>query len=262
MSQHVALVTGASAGLGEQFATLFAKDGHDVVLVARNEARLEAIAERLRIHKVSVYVVPADLADPAGPQKVFDAVNAKGLEIEYLVNNAGFGSNGAFAELPLEGEADMVEVNCTSLLKLTHLFVQGMRARKHGRILNIASTAAFQPGPFMATYYATKAFVLSFSEALAHELKPHGVTVTCYCPGATATEFAARSGNEKSKLFRRKSGVASAHDVASDAYESMMQGSVVAVHGALNWVLAQSVRLSPRAVVTSIAANLNTPPGE
>jgi short-subunit dehydrogenase len=258
MSRQVALVTGASSGLGEHFATLFAKHGVDVVLVARNAPRLEALAERLRVHQVEAHVVAADLADPGAPQAVFDAVTRKGLEIEFLVNNAGYGSNAAFLDLPLAGEANMVEVNCTALLKLTHLFAQPMRARKHGRVLNIASTAAFQPGPYMATYYATKAFVVSFSEALAHELAESGVTVTCSCPGATATNFAARAGNAQSRLFKRP-GVARAEDVAEAAFEAMMRGEVLAVHGALNLMAMQSVRFSPRAVVRRIAAALNSP---
>jgi short-subunit dehydrogenase len=259
MSRKVALVTGASSGLGEQFATLFAKHGHDVVLVARNAARMEALAERLRVHKVDPYVIAADLAQPNAPQAVFDAVKAKGLEVEFLVNNAGYGSNAPFLNLPMAGEAEMVEVNCTALLKLTHLFAGPMRARKSGRVLNIASTAAFQPGPYMATYYATKAFVASFSEALAVELAPSGVTVTCSCPGATATGFAARSGNEKSRLFKRP-GVAKADQVAEEAFEAMMQGEVMVVHGALNVLAMQSLRVSPRAVVRRITASLNSPP--
>lgn len=246
-------------GLGEALAELLARDGHDVVLVARSEARLEAVAERLRRHGAAAHVVPADLSRPAAPREVFDAVRARGLEVEILVNNAGFGSNGAFLDQPLEGEGDMVEVNCNALLKLSHLFGAGMRARKRGRILNIASTAAFQAGPYMATYFATKAFVLSFSEALADELRPSGVTVTCYCPGATHTEFAARAGNDKAALFKR-GAVATAKDVAGDAYEAMLQGDVVAVHGLFNWLRAQSVRLAPRAVARAVAASLNLPP--
>jgi hypothetical protein len=261
MSRQVALVTGASSGLGEHFATLFAQHGHHVVLVARNAARLEALAERLRVHQVDAWVVPADLARPSAPQEVFDQVRARGLEIEFLVNDAGYGSNAAFLDLPLQGEAEMVEVNVTALLKLTHLFATPMRARGHGRVLNVASTAGFQPGPFMATYYATKAFVLSFSEALSHELEPAGVTVTCSCPGATATGFGARSGNERSRLFRRP-GVAKAAEVAEEAYEAMMRGEVLVVHGALNQVLTQSLRLSPRSVARRIAASLNQPPDE
>ncbi len=258
MSSRVALITGASVGLGEQFAFRFARDGYDLVLVARNAARLEALAERLRLHKVQTHVMPFDLSLATAPQALFDAVTAKGLEVEYLVNNAGFGSNGPFLDLAAEHEAQMVDLNCTALLRLTHLFAKPMRERGVGRVLNVASTAGFQPGPYMATYYATKAFVLSFSEALAYELKDSGVTVTAYCPGATHTEFAKRAGNDKSKLFSMP-GVARAEDVVNDAYESMMNGEVVAVHGFLNWVASEAVRVSPRAVLRAVAASLNKP---
>jgi hypothetical protein len=254
-----ALITGASAGLGEQFAQLFARDGHDVILVARNAARLEAIAERLRVHKVKTYVVPEDLSRPGCAAKVFEKVQALGVDVEFLVNNAGFGSNGPFLDLPLEREVEMVELNCVTLLELCHRFGQAMRARKSGRILNIASTAGFQPGPFMATYYATKAFVVSFSEALAHELKDSGVTVTCHCPGATATEFAKTSGNDKSRLFQRP-GVAKAEHVADHAYRAMLEGEVLSVHGLANWVVFQSLRVSPRAAVRSLVAAVNSAP--
>lgn len=257
--RSVALITGASAGLGEQFAQLFARDGHDVVLVARNAARMEPIAERLRLHKINPIVLAEDLSKPGAAARVYAAVKAKGLEVNFLVNNAGYGSSGPFLDLPLEKEAEMVQLNCSTLLELSHLFGNDMRARKTGRILNIASTAGFQPGPFMATYYATKAFVISFSEALAHELKDSGVTVTCHCPGATATQFAGRAGNDTSRLFKQP-GVARAEDVAAHAYEAMMQGEVLSVHGLLNWVSMQSVRLSPRAVVRSITAALNSKP--
>lgn len=257
MSRKIALITGASAGLGEQFAQLFARDGHDVILVARSAARLQALASKLQQeHSITAHVMPADLVDAAAPQRLFDEVKARGLEVEFLVNNAGFGSNGAFLDLDLAKEVEMVEVNCTALLKLTHLFARPMRERRSGRILNIASTAGFQPGPYMATYYATKAFVVSFTEALAHELHGSGVTVTCHCPGATQTEFASRAGNEKSRLFQRK-GVAKASDVAADAYQAMMKGRVLAVHGVVNWLLMESVRLSPRAAIRSITASLN-----
>jgi hypothetical protein len=257
MSRKVALVTGASAGLGEQFAQLFAKDGHDVILVARSASRLEALASKLeQEHQVKAHVLPGDLGRPEVPQQLFEQVRAKGLEVEFLVNNAGFGSTGPFLEQELAKEVEMVEVNCTALLKLTHLFARPMRERGSGRILNVASTAGFQPGPYMATYFATKAFVVSFSEALAHELKGTGVTVTCHCPGATRTEFAARAGNENSRLFQRP-GVAEAPEVAADAYGAMMKGRVLAVHGMLNWMAMQSLRLSPRAMVRAVTASLN-----
>ncbi|MBL8919611.1 MAG: SDR family oxidoreductase [Myxococcaceae bacterium] len=256
----VALITGASSGLGEQFAHRFARDGHDVILVARNEARLNALAERLRTNAVRTFVMPFDLADPKTPQRLFDAVKEKGLEVDFLVNNAGFGTNGPFLDLDLARELEMVQVNCAALLELCHRFVGPMRARGRGRVLNIASTAGFQPGPFMATYYASKAFVVSFSEALADELKGTGVTVTVSCPGATATGFAKTSGNDKSRLFQRP-GVAKAEDVVHAAYEAMMQGETTVVHGLMNYLAYQSLRLAPRTVARSIAATLNKPPG-
>ena len=255
----VALITGASSGLGEQFAHLFARDGNDVILVARTAARLEPVAERLRHHKITPIVIAEDLCVPGSAARLYEAVKAKGLEVSSLVNNAGYGSMGPFLDLPLEKEVEMVQLNCTTLLELSHRFGHDRRARGDGRILNIASTAGFQPGPYMATYYASKAFVLSFSEALAHELKDSGVTVTCHCPGATATGFSTRSGNESSRLFQRP-GIAKSEDVAAHAYEAMLQGEVLSVHGLLNWVSMQSLRLSPRAVIRSITAALNSRP--
>ena len=236
---------------------LAARHGHDVVVVARSQDRLEALAERIRAEHVEAHVVAADLSMPDAPARIAEAVRQKGLEIEFLLNNAGFGSNGAFLDLPLQGEADMLEVNCSALMKLTHHFARPMRERGHGRILNIASTAAFQPGPYMATYYATKAFVLSFSEALTYELKPSGVTVTCFCPGATATEFSRRSGNEHSRLFQ-KQRPAKAEEVARAGYEAMMRGEDLAVHGVANWIAVAVGRFSPRAAVRAVAAALNS----
>lgn len=256
---QTALITGASAGLGEQFAHRFARDGYDVILVARNEARLNALSERLRIHKVRSFVMPFDLADPSTPQKLFTAVQAMGIEVDVLVNNAGFGTTGPFLDLDVAREKEMVQVNCTALLELCHRFIAPMQARGRGRVLNIASTAGFQAGPFMATYYATKAFVVSFSEGLAHELKGSGVTVTASCPGATETEFAKVAGNDKSLLFQQPGGAAKAKDVVDDAYEAMMQGEVVAVHGLMNFVAWQSLRVAPRALVRALTASLNRP---
>ncbi|NNC19136.1 SDR family oxidoreductase [Corallococcus exiguus] len=257
MSRKVALITGASAGLGVQFAEQFAKDGHDVILVARGVAKLEELARKLeQAHGVKAHVLPTDLGQPSAPEQLFARVQELGLAVDFLVNNAGFGSSGPFLEQDLGREAEMVEVNCAALLKLTHLFARPMRERKQGRILNIASTAGFQPGPYMATYYATKAFVLSFTEALAVELEGTGVTATCHCPGATKTEFAGRAGNAESRLFKRP-GVAEAPEVAGHAYAAMMKGRVVSIHGLLNWLAAFSVRVSPRVVVRSIAAKLN-----
>lgn len=257
MPTPVALVTGASSGLGEQFARLFAKDGHSVVLVARSQGRLEHLAEELeRLHKVKAHVVPVDLTQPGAPELIEAKVRSLDVEVEWLVNNAGFGSNGPFLDLERANEVGMVQVNCTALLDLTHRFGRGMRERKKGRILNIASTAGFQPGPFMATYYATKAFVVSFTEALAHELQGTGVTATCSCPGATQTEFGARSGNGESMLFKQP-GIPSAADVAHHAYDAMMQGEVLSVHGPMNWLGVEALRFAPRRWVRGLAAALN-----
>ena len=253
-----ALITGASAGLGLEYARLFAADKHDLVLVARRKERLDALAAELAAaHGVKVHVVTADLMEPAAPQQIVDAVAALGVEVESLVNNAGFGTNGPFWELDPAKERGMIEVNVTALVALTRAFLPGMVQRKRGRVLNIGSTAGFQPGPYMAGYYASKAFVNSFTEGLAYELRGTGVTATVSCPGATATEFALVAGNEKSKLF--KMGAMTAAEVAADGYRAMMAGRPMVVHGLKNKFSAWSVRLSPRALVTAIAASLNKP---
>jgi uncharacterized protein len=253
----VALITGASAGLGLELAKLFAKDKVDLVLVARRRDKLDALASELsKEHGVKVHVVAADLTDHAAPKAIFDQVTALGVPVDYVVNNAGFGSNGAFVELDAKREVEMVEVNVTALLHLTRLFLPGMVQRKRGRVLNVGSTAGFFPGPFMATYFATKAFVLSFTEALAFELEGTGVTATVLCPGATATEFAQVAGNDKSKLFQ--SGVADAASVARAGYLGMKAGKVIAVPGAMNRLnVFLGPRLAPRGLIRKIAARLN-----
>jgi hypothetical protein len=183
-----ALVTGASAGLGTELAWLLAADGHDVVLVARRRDRLEALATEIRTkHRVEVHVLPEDLAQPGAATRLTRALGERGIAIDVLVNNAGFGGTGAFAERELERELEMIQVNIVALVELTHLLLPAMIAKKSGRVLNIGSTAGFVPGAFMAIYYASKAFVNSFTEALSVELEGTGVTATVSCPGATAT---------------------------------------------------------------------------
>ena len=253
--RKTALITGASVGIGRELAKLFAADGHDLVLVARRKDKLDELAAELTKAGVGATVIPSDLTDPAAPAALVERVRAAGIEVEFLVNNAGFGSNGAFHELDEKRELEMIQVNVTALVQLTRRFLPAMVARKSGRILNVGSTAGFVPGPFMADYYATKAYVISFTEAIAFELKGTGVTATVLCPGATATEFAAVAGNDKSPLF--KSGVADAVSVARHGYRAMMAGRVVAIPGARNKVLIQSLRVSPRAAIRSIAAGLN-----
>jgi short-subunit dehydrogenase len=254
--REVALITGASMGIGKELAEIFAADGRDLVLVARSEDKLQSLGKELEsAHGITAHVVPADLTDPSAPANIFAALESKGIELDYLVNNAGFGATGAFAELSLKRQLDMVQVNVDAVVALTHMALQGMLARGKGRILNIASTAAFQPGPGMAMYFATKSFVLSFSEAVADEVRGTGVTVTAHCPGATSTNFTDTAGNGESLLFRL--GAAPADKVARHAYRSMMKGKAVAIEGLMNWLSAFSVRFSPRALATRVAPWVN-----
>ncbi len=250
---QTALITGASSGIGLDLARLFARDGHDLVLVARSEGKLQELADELHAqHGIAAHVVPEDLSDPASPQRLFDATGERDLSIDFLVNNAGFGLTGRFAELDLERQIEMVRVNVTSLTHLTRLFLPGMLERGRGRVLNLASTAAFQPGPLMAVYYATKAFVLSFSEAIAEEVSGSGVTVTAFCPGPTATGFAETAQMNKSRLFNLMTPMPSMK-AARIGYRGMLRGKRVVVPGVMNWIGAESVRFGPRILVAKIA---------
>jgi short-subunit dehydrogenase len=253
----LALITGASSGFGAEFARLFAADGHDVVLVARRRDRLEALAKELEAaRQIHAHVIELDLGKPDAVESLMATLEAQGLSsLEFLVNNAGFGTNGPFAQSDPAAEAQMLQVNVAALSALTRAVLPGMLARRRGRILNIGSTAGFQAGPDMATYYASKAFVNVFTEALAYELRGTGVTATVSCPGASATEFAAVAGTSKSWLF--KLGAASAQTVCRQAYRAMLQGRTMIIHGAKNWLLIQSQRLAPRSLVRAIAAWLN-----
>lgn len=252
-----ALITGASAGIGRELSRQFAADGHDLVLVARRLPELTALCAELRErHGVNARALACDLSSPSALDGLLTELAE--LEVEYLVNNAGFGSVGAFAEQAPEREAAMVELNVSAVVRLTAVVLPGMLARGHGRILNIGSTAGFQPGPYMATYYATKAFVNSFSEALAHELRRSGVSVTVSCPGPTLSEFGAVSGVDKTRLFSM--GAVPAASVARAAYRAMQRGQAMSVHGFRNWLLVQVVRLSPRRIVRAVTGFLNRPP--
>ena len=251
-SPATALITGASSGIGLELAHIFAHNGFNLVLVARNRARLLEIAAEMV--GISVHVIAKDLAHPRAPQEVFDELQEKSIPVDVLVNNAGFGQYGRFAEIALETDVDMVELNITALTALTKLFLPAMLARRSGKIMNVASTAAFQPGPLMAVYYASKAFVLSFSEAIANELRGSGVSITCLCPGATETNFAQRAGMANSLLF--KMGAMHAKTVAQAGYEGLMKGSTLIIPGAKNKILAQSVRFSPRKLVTAISRRI------
>src|SRR5262249_33709492 len=252
--RETVLITGASSGIGLDLARLMAAN-FDLILTARGQAELEKIARELQDqHGNNVHVVPADLSRPEAPAQLFGEIERRALPVDVLINNAGFGAYGRFAELDLQRELEMIQVNISALTSLTKLVLPGMLQRKRGRIMNVASTAGFQPGPLMAVYYATKAYVIMFSEAVAHELQGSGVTVTCLCPGATATQFAGRAGMEQSALF--KMGAMRSADVARAGYKGMMSGKTMVIPGWLNKTLAISVRYSPRKLVTSISRSL------
>jgi uncharacterized protein len=254
---HTALVTGASNGIGLELARVLAADGHDLVLVARSKDKLEALAAELgAAHGVKVTVMVADLARPEAPTELFAACRSAGIAVDVLVNNAGYGTFGRFAdETALLDELAMIQVNVVALTHLAKLFVPGMVARKRGRILNVASTAAFQAGPLMAVYYASKAFVLSLSEALAKELEGTGVTVTALCPGPTESGFQGVARMQDSKLVAGKKMPTSA-TVALAGYRAMQRGRVVYVPGLTNKILAASVRFTPRPILRSIVKSM------
>jgi uncharacterized protein len=247
-----ALITGASSGIGLELARLFARDHHDVALVARRADKLERLAAELeRAHGVRVTVIPADLADDAASEEIFRALAARDIEVDVLVNNAGFGLVGPFLATDLATELRMIRVNVTALTQLTKLFLPGMVARGGGRILNVASTAGFQPGPFMAVYYATKAYVISFSEALAEELRGTGVTVTCVCPGPTPTGFQEVAGMRNLR-FLKLPFVTDAASVARAGYDGVLKGKRIVIPGLMNKLMPLTVRLAPRSMVTRV----------
>jgi short-subunit dehydrogenase len=239
------LITGASFGLGADFAQLFAADKYELILVARSEDRLIAFQNTLETnHGVNVHVIACDLAKSEAAYELKAELDRRNLKVDVLVNNAGFGEFGLFCEIEALRQQEMIELNVTTLTLLTRLLLPDMIKRKQGKILNVASTAAFQPGPLMAVYFATKSYVLSFSVALANELKGTGITVTALCPGATDTHFVQHANLGDSKLFKRMKP-ANSMDVAKFGVSAMHKGKVVAVSGFLNNLLTLSVRLFP-----------------
>lgn len=246
-----ALITGASSGIGLELAREFARHQHDLILVARSQEELEKLAGELQTqHGITCRVIRADLTIPAAPRAIADEVAARNLTVDYLVNNAGYGNRGLFHETPYDIDLNMVQINVGALTALSKLFLPGMVKRRHGGILNIASTAAFLPGPLMAVYYATKAYVRSFSEALANEAKPYGVTVTALCPGPTTTGFGTRAGAEGTRLF---SNTMSAETVARQGYRAFMRGQRIFVPGWRNKVSTTIIGVLPRALTAKLA---------
>ena len=247
-----ALITGASAGIGMELARVFARNGYDLLLVARRADALEAVAGRLEGEfNISAATFAADLADPGAPGRISDFCANEKLASDVLVNNAGLGYRGEFGETDVARQLNIVDVNIRALTHLTGLFLPQMMLRRSGKILNLASTAAFQPGPLMSVYYASKAFVLSFSQALSEELRNSGVTVTALCPGPTKTEFAGVAEMESSRLFA--AAVVDAASVAEFGYQAMIAGKRVAIPGVMNKIVAQANRFAPRIVVTKFA---------
>lgn len=256
VARETVLITGASSGLGLELARCFAADGSGLILVARNTAALEKLAEELRrLHEIPVQVITADLSLKESPQYVFEQAGRAGQVVDVVVNNAGFGLHGAFAELPLARQLEIVQVNVSALVALTGLFLPGMMERRRGGVFNVGSVAGFLPGPGMAVYFASKAFVQSFSEALHEELRGTGISVFNLCPGATETNFSqVARGHRKSERPTKRM---SAPEVVAAGYRAFRAGKCFKVTGAVNNVLTQLPRLLPRAAVRRAVGRFN-----
>jgi uncharacterized protein len=248
MNKKTALITGATSGLGYEFVKLFASDGYDLVLVARNSSKLTEIKNTFS--QVEITLIEKDLSNDGAAKEVFEEVERHEISIDILVNNAGFGLKGGFDKLDIQKQLNMIQLNTATLTELTYYFLQKMKQRNSGRILNVASTAAFQPGPLMAVYFATKAYVLSFSEALMEELSGTSVTVTALCPGATKTNFGVVANVENSKMF---SQAMSAEVVAKQGYAALMKGKRVFVPGGVNKAGVLGTKLMPRRLAAKVA---------
>lgn len=252
---RTALITGASGGIGEELARVFAARRFDLVLVARSEEKLRALgAELAERHGVRTETIVADLAEPHGPAALVEEVERRGLAIDVLVNNAGFAMYGEFKDLDIDTTLGLLRLNIVALTELTRRLLPAMVGRRRGKVLNVASTAAFMPGPLMAIYYASKAYVLNFSEALNEELRGSGVTVTALCPGATTSGFQARAGMEESKLVRGRA-LMDATTVAQEGYRGLMRGRPVVIPGLQNRLTVLVLRLLPRRIVPGIIRN-------
>lgn len=243
-----ALITGASSGLGLEFAKIFAEAEYNLVIVARSKEKLEEFADTFP--DTEIKVMAKDLSKPGAAAEIARELERLGIQVDVLINNAGFGLMGSFEKLPIEKQTEMIQLNITSLTELTHSFLPQMVARSSGKVLNVASTAAFQPGPMMAVYFATKAYVLSFSEALAEELSGTNVTVTTLCPGATRTNFGTVANVENTKLF---SQAMPAEEVAKEAVKGLLMGKRVVVTGNLNKAGVIASKFLPRSTAAKLA---------
>jgi short-subunit dehydrogenase len=250
-----AFITGASGGIGLELARLFAKQQTNLVLAARSEDRLKTIADDLSKNNIDVLIYPKDLSKPDNAIEIYNDLKSKNIIIDYMVNNAGFGIDGDYTDIPWEKELDMFNLNMVTLAYFTKIFAKEMKQRGFGRILNIASTAAFQPGPYMAGYCATKAFVLNLSLAVNYELKGTGVTVTTVCPGVTDTKFHDVADTNSTFMVKFLSH-ATAEEVAKYAFNKMMKGKSLGVYGIMNKIVVSSNRMASRAVQTALASKL------
>jgi uncharacterized protein len=257
--RQTALVTGASVGIGVDLAECFAKDGYDLILAARSETALKEVADRLaEKHGVRATAIAVDLAVAGGGEKLAAAIAARGLSVDVLVNNAGYGIAGGFAGTDRASQLGMIDLNVRALVELTHIYWPRMLAQKRGGVLNVASTAAFQPGPLMAVYYASKAFVLSFSEALWKEGEAAGVHVSCLCPGPTVSKFRERAGTGRTRLARMGAPMSSVA-VAEMGYRAWQKNRRVIVTGARNALVAGLVKFLPKRTVLAMVYRLQSP---
>jgi uncharacterized protein len=252
-----ALVTGASAGIGAEFARQLAAGGANLVLTARRQNRLESLASQLTAkHKIGVEIVIADLAQPGAPEQIYSSTKQKGIVVDLLINNAGFGKYGELPQVETQRLLDMVQVNCSAVVHLTRLYLPDMVAQRRGDVLILASTASFQAVPYISTYAATKAFDLLFAEGLAEEMKPHGIRVCALCPGSTESEFHVVAGQEQ---FTAKYHQETAEKVVRTGLQALATGKSYVISGFGNYMGAQSQRIVPRRMVTRIAASMFRP---
>jgi short-subunit dehydrogenase len=254
--KKTALITGASNGIGLELAKIHASKGGDLVLVARNKSKLDELKTELeKQFNISVYTIGKDLSATESAQEIYDETNRQNIQVDYLINNAGFGDFGMFTDTDWNKELKMINLNITTLTLFTKLYLQDMVKRKSGKIMNVASIASFQPGPTLAVYCATKAYVLSFTEAISNEVSDKGVSIIALCPGATETGFQAAGGLDESKLFKDKK-LPTGKEVAEYGYSSMIKGKTVAIHGIMNYILSNSIRFIPRALVLKVSRKM------
>ncbi len=251
------LITGASSGIGYELAKIFAKEKYNLVIVARNKIVLEQVKNELeKKHNINIKSIVKDLSEPNSSQEIIEEINKDKIEINILINNAGFGTFGEFTNLSFEKQKSLLEVNVRTLIELSYYFIKEMKKRKEGKILNVASIAAYEPGPYMAMYYASKAFVLSFTESMHKELKPYGISVSALCPGPTETNFEKEAKMDKSKMFKVLL-VSKKEKVAYKGYKALMKNKVITIPGLSNKIVVFSSRILPKSVIRNVSSYIN-----